>query len=176
MTGIFMAGISLSQFNVMIKLAPEKIRAVYLALYAAITGLIGGTAPIIGGLVVKKMDKFDLEIFGHDLTALHMIFIVSAIIQIVALFVIFKVREPAASTPMAVLLQLKNDLNPQTGIASTTDFIVVNVDKTKNIFKSVDQFTDKIVERSEKKIGGLLDKFIKIVEKPFKKIRDFFKD
>jgi len=176
LTGAFMAGISLSQFNIVLKLSPQNGRSVYLALYAAITGLTGGIAPIAGGAIMQMFNKLHFSIFSYEMSNLQVIFILSMFVQIMALFFINRIQEPKASTPMAVILQLKNDLNPQTGIASTTDFLIVKAQETKNVFKSVDEFTDKIVEISETKIESLLDKCIKAIEKPIKKIRDFFKD
>ena len=176
LTGIFMAGASLSQFNIVIKLSPTQGRSVYLALYAAITGLAGGIAPIIGGMITHASKDFQLTLFSYTISNLQLVFMLSMGIQILAFLFIWRIYEPKVSSPMAVIMQLKNDLNPQTGIASTTDFIVIKVRKTKSILKKADEFTDKIAENSEERIGFFLDKVISIINKPIKKIRDFFKD
>lgn len=175
LTGAFMAGVSLSQFNILIKLSPQEGRSVYLALFAAMTGIIGGIAPIIGGWLSKIFENLQLTLFAYEISNLHLIFLISAGIQAITLFFILKVNEPAASTPMAVIMQLKNDLNPQTGIASTTDFFIVELKRTENILKKVDRFTDDIAEKSEDQIQKVLEKGGKVVEKPWKKIKDFLK-
>ena len=176
LTGAFMAGASLSQFNILIKLSPQEGRSVYLALFAAITGIIGGIAPIIGGWLSKILESFHFTLFTYDISNLHFIFLISAALQVLTLFFILKVSEPQASTPMAVIMQLKNDLNPQTGIASTADFFIIELKKTENILKKVDEFTERIAEKSEGEIEKVIEKGEKIVEKPLKKLRDFLKN
>ncbi|MDP8267018.1 MAG: MFS transporter [Candidatus Aceula meridiana] len=176
LTGAFMAGVSLSQFNILIKLSPREGRSVYLALFAAITGVIGGIAPIIGGWLSKIFENLHVMLFSYEISNLHLIFLISAAIQAITLFFILKVSEPAASTPMAVIMQLKNDLNPQTGIASSTDFLMVEFKRTENIFKKTDQFTDVIAEKAEDKIEKVFEKWEKFLEKPLKKLKDFFKN
>ena len=56
-----MAGAGLSQFNILLKLSPQEGRSVYLALFAAITGLIGAAAPIAGGSISKLMENFSFN-------------------------------------------------------------------------------------------------------------------
>jgi len=175
LSGAFMAGASLSQFNILIKLSPQEGRSIYLALFAAITGLVGGIAPIIGGGLSKILENISFSLFAYQISNLHIIFLISAAIQFLTVFFILKVKEPAASTPMAVILQLKNDLNPQTGIASSTDFLIIELKKTEGVLKQVDRFTDEIAEKSEDEIEKVLNKGGKIVEKPWKKLKDFFK-
>ncbi len=176
LSGAFTAGIFLSQFNIMIKLSPEKGKSMYLALFAAITGLAGAIAPIVGSIISKLFENINYTFFTYPITNLHFLFIVSAILQLITIFFIIKVKEPAASTPVAVVMQLKNDLNPQNGIASTTDFVMVGLTKGKGIVEKIDEFTDKVAEASEKKIEEVLDKGKRIIEKPSKKLKDFFNE
>ncbi|MBN1871296.1 MAG: hypothetical protein JW800_01860, partial [Candidatus Omnitrophica bacterium] len=86
------------------------------------------------------------------------------------------VREPAASTPVAVIMQLKNDLNPQTGIAGAADFMMIELEKTESLLKKLDKVTDNIAGKSEEKIDRILDRTEKIARKPIDKIKDFLKD
>ena len=92
------------------------------------------------------------------------------------MFFIVKVKEPAASTPVAVIMQLKNDLNPQAGITGGTDFIMLELKRGEGLLKKVDKATDKLADKSHQKIEGVLDKGKKIIKKPLKKIMDFLKD
>ena len=80
------------------------------------------------------------------------------------------------ATPVAVIMQLKNDLNPQTGIAGAADFMMVELGKAESILKKIDKATDRLAEKSEKKISEVLDKGEKIIKKPLDKIKDFLKD
>ena len=175
LTGAFMAGAALSQFNILIKLSPREGRSVYLALFAAITGIAGATAPIIGGSLSSMLGNFSMTISNYTVSNLHVIFIISAVLQAVTIFFILKVKEPAASTPVAVIMQLRNDLNPQTGIAGAADFMMVELEKTGSILNKIDKITDRLADKSEEQIGKVLDKGEKIIKKPLDRIRDFLK-
>ncbi|MFH1441569.1 MAG: MFS transporter [Candidatus Omnitrophota bacterium] len=175
LSGAFMAGASLSQFNILIKLSPQEGRSIYLALFAAITGFVGATAPIIGGGLSKLLEGFSFNFYAYNISNLQLIFIISAALQMFTIFFILKVNEPAAAAPVAVIMQLKNDLNPQTGIAGAADFLMVELKRGEGILKKVDRVTDEIAKKSEGKIEQLLDKGEQIIKKPMNKLRDFFK-
>ena len=83
---------------------------------------------------------------------------------------------PAAAAPVAVIMQLKNDLNPQAGIGGTADFMMVELKKAEGMLKKIDRVTDEIAGKSEEQIGRILEKGGKIVKKPWDKIKDFFKE
>ncbi len=175
LSGAFMAGAALSQFNILIKLSPREGRSVYLALFAAITGFMGAVAPIVGGSLLKMFEGFSHTILTYNVSNLHLVFLISSALQILTIFFILRVKEPAAATPVAVVMQLKNDLNPQTGIASVTDFTMVELKRGGGILKEIDRVTDEIAEKSEKKIEKILDKGENIIKKPLKKLKDFLK-
>ncbi|MFC1590253.1 MFS transporter [Candidatus Omnitrophota bacterium] len=175
LSGAFMAGAALSQFNILIKLSPKEGRSVYLALFAAITGIVGAAAPIVGGSLSNMLGNFSMTVLNYNVSNLHVIFIISAALQAVTIFFILKVKEPAASTPVAVIMQLKNDLNPQTGIAGAADFMMVELQKTEGILNKIDKATDRLADKSEEQIGRVLDKGEKIIKKPLDKLRDFLK-
>lgn len=175
LSGAFMAGATLSQFNILIKLSPKEGRSIYLALFAAITGFIGAIAPILGGSVSKMFEGFSYSFFAYSISNLHLIFIISAVMQLLTIFFILKVKEPAAAEPVAVIMQLKNDLNPQTGIAGTADFLMVELKKGESLLKRTDRVTDELAKKSEAKIENILDKGAKIIKKPLEKLKDFLK-
>jgi MFS family permease len=176
LSGAFMAGAGLSNFNMLIKLSPQEGRSIYLALYAAITGLVGAFAPIIGGNLTKTLQDFSFVIGSYSITNLHLIFMISSMLLIISLLLVFRIQEPESATPVAVVMQLRNDLNPQTGIVGTTDLILVELKRSEKILSKIDKVTDELAEKSEKRIAGIIEKGEKIIEKPIKKIKDIFKD
>ncbi len=176
LSGAFMAGAALSQFNILIKLSPKEGRSIYLALFAAITGLIGAVAPIIGGTLSKVLEGVKFTFFAYNISNLHIIFLISSFLQILTIFFILKVKEPAAAAPVAVIMQLKNDLNPQVGIAGSADFMMVELKKAEGVLKKIDRVTDEIAGKSEEQIGRILEKGEKIVKKPWDKLKDFFRE
>ena len=175
LSGAFMAGAALSQFNILIKLTPQQGRSVYLALFAAITGLAGAVAPIVGGSLSKMLSGINFTVFAYTVSNLHFIFLISAALQALTIFFILKVKEPAAATPVAVIMQLKNDLNPQAGIGGTADFLMVELKKGEGILRKVDRVTDELAGKSEQKIARVLDKGERVIKKPWQRFKDFLK-
>jgi len=176
LSGGFTAGAGLSQFNILLKLSPKKGRSVYLASFAAITGFVGAIAPIAGSSLANIFEEVTFKVMVYDISNLHIIFLVSAVLQLLTLFFILKVSEPAAASPVAVVLQLKNDLNFQTGIAGTSDFIMLEKQRVGRILEKIDRATDALAEKSEDQIEKIWNKGEKIFEKPARKIKDFLKN
>ncbi len=174
LSGAFMAGAMLSQFNIMIKLSPVEGRSIYLALFAAISGTAGAVAPVIGGILSGMLEAVNFQFFSYNVTNLQVIFLISAVLQAVTLLFILKIKEPSASTPVAVIMQLKNDLNPQAGITGGTDFIMIELKKTEGILKRLDKATDDLADKSHEKVSRALDKTDNLVKKPIDKLKDFF--
>ncbi len=173
LTGAFMAGAGLSQFNILIKLSPQAGRSVFLALYAAITGLTGALAPLAGGALAGSLGNFSPVIFGQTLTGLHLLFLISSILILISVIFASRINEEGSATPMAVVLQLKNDLNLQTGISGAADFVLVRAAKGESILRKLDRKTDELAEKSEIKIRKAIEKGEKLIEKPARKIKDF---
>ena len=176
LSGAFMAGAGLSQFNILIKLSPREGRSVYLALYAAATGLTGALAPVAGGRLSFLMEDISVILPGYTLTGLHLLFILSAVLIAVSLIFAARIHEEGSSSPMAVVLQLKNDLNLQAGISGASDFIIIRAARGENILRKIDRKTDEIAARSEDSVRRALEKGEKLVEKPVRKIKDFLKE
>jgi MFS family permease len=174
LSGAFMAGATLSQFNIMIKLSPKYGRSAYIALFAAISGIAGAIAPIAGGLIANMFKELNFAFFSYNISNLHIIFIVSGILQAVTFLFIVKIDEPSAASPVAVIMQLKNDLNPQAGISSGTDFMMIELKRTGGVLKKIDSLTDILADKSHDKISKSVDTAAGMLKKPLEKIKNFF--
>lgn len=172
LSGAFLAGASLSQFNILLKLSPRTGRAVYLAVYAAVTGLVGGLAPILGGSLSHLLQGVRITVWTYTLTHLHLIFLLSAMLQALVIFFVLRVHEAGAATPVAVILQLRNDLDPQNGIASALDVAMVELERTEGVLRQLDRVTDELAEASEKNVARFLDRWAH----PLKRLKDFLQD
>jgi MFS family permease len=168
LSGAAIAGAMLSHFNISMKLSPRAGRSVYLAAYSAVTGLIGGTAPIIGGYLSDLLQGMQVAMGGYEITGLHTIFLLSAALQVLILPGFLKLQETGAASPVAVIIQLQNDLNPQSGISSALDVAMVELERAEDILDDLDEVTETWAERSERKVANLLDS----LSEPLKKIRD----
>lgn len=167
-SGAALAGATLSQFNISMKLSPHMGRSVYLAAFTAVVGLIGGLAPIIGGYLSESLQELRITIGDYEITRFHAIFLLSAALQILILPGYIKLTEEGAASPVAVIVQLQNDLNPQSGISSALDIAMIEFERAGDMLEDLDAITDAWAERSERKVARVLD----TLSQPLKKIRD----
>ena len=136
----------------------DQGRSMYIAVFSALTGLVGAAAPLAGGLAVRALHGLSLTVLSFHLSSLHLLFLASSLIQAVSILPALRIREPAATAPSAVLLQLKNDLNPQTGIASSADFVLLEVRRGRRVLREVDRRTERLARMSERRISVIADR------------------
>jgi MFS family permease len=123
--GGFTAGIALSQTNMVVELAPERRRSVYLSVFAATTGIVGAFGPIVGGAFAESTRGLRFDVVGIEVTNLHLQFLIAAVLQAGLVLYLDRVEEVGAAKPVTVIMQLRNDLDPLTGIGSAMDFLEV---------------------------------------------------
>ncbi len=73
-----------------------------------------------------------------------------------------------AATPVAVILQLRNDLDPHDGIASVMDVAMAELQRTEGVLRQLDRVTDEFAEASEAIIARWLDRLLQ----PLKRLKD----
>ncbi|MDR3552672.1 MAG: MFS transporter [Clostridia bacterium] len=103
--GIFWSGYNLAIYNQSVWLAPERSRSAYIACFTMLTSVIGTAfAYICGGYFMQyagpAVDALRLPfVLGRPLNSYQALFIVSAILRFIAIFVFFPmVREKNASS------------------------------------------------------------------------------
>lgn len=175
-SGVFYAALMLAHVNVLIKLSPEKGRSFYIAAFNTTLGLAVAVAPIVGGIFLNATQDLRFQAGNWTLTNLHVLFLLSGAAQILVLGTLLGLRETGASSPRAVLFQLRNDLDPQTGLASATDFVTVRVGKTGRFLKTVDAQTETWAGRSEAYVERRLDHILRHFAKPIRTVKAFFED
>jgi MFS family permease len=157
LSGAFTAGVTLSQTNILVKLAPRARRSVFLAVFAATTGVIGSFGPLLGGRLAGTLGKQTLTVGGLWLTNLHALFALTSALQIALLVFFGRIHETGAAKSMTVVMQLRNDLDPQTGIGSAMDVIMLEGRRAGGVLRRLDRWTDGWADRSEARIARILD-------------------
>jgi hypothetical protein len=109
-----------------------------------------------------------LQLGDWELNHLHLLFLFSGALQILVLLLLTRVQETGAAGARTVLLQLRNDLDPQTGIASATDFVTVRATKTSRVFEKVDTKTDDWAARCEVRMAKVIDTIYKRFRAPLR--------
>lgn len=111
--GMFWAGAGQTQFNLLIAASPSDRRPVYVAAIAAITGLVGGVAPILGGIFLDMLRSVTVHLAGLEMGRYQLLFILTTLARFLVFIPLKKVEDQEAATTRAVLTQL--------GSSSVTD-------------------------------------------------------
>lgn len=111
--GLSWAGVNLTQFNLLISMAPSQKTPIYVATMSAITGLTGGLAPLVGSLVMSGLAGWSGKFLGIHWLNFHVVFFISAILRLSGLLFLRKVEDSRAASTKEVLQQLRR-ANPRT--------------------------------------------------------------
>ncbi|MBC7529308.1 MAG: MFS transporter [Chthonomonadaceae bacterium] len=107
-SGIFWAGVGLTQFNLLIRSAPPEKTPIYAATMAAVTGLTGGLAPLLGGATMKAFENSTFHIYRFTLDNYRITFLVAALLRFAGLFFLRKIRDGESASARTVLQELRN--------------------------------------------------------------------
>lgn len=104
--GLFWAGVGLVSFNLLIASTPSEGKSVYVGAMAAVTGLIGGLAPVLGGVVVSALENVHLAVAGWNIGPYRTLFVINAIIRFLTLAFLRRVPGEEAASPREVIAQI----------------------------------------------------------------------
>lgn len=90
--GTVAAGYLLAEFNLLMKIAPQHNRTVYLGTYFGTVGLAGAVGPVLGG-ALAKLTSPTTHLFALPWTNLHYVLLVSFVCRGLALLALRLVRE-----------------------------------------------------------------------------------
>ena len=110
--GLFWAGVGLTQFNLLIRLSPPDKTGVYVATMAGVTGLTGGLAPLVGGLLMHALEGWHTHLFGFTISNFQVTFAIAALLRIFALIFLGPIAD-ASSKPTRDVLQQLTGTNPR---------------------------------------------------------------
>lgn len=173
-SGAFYSAIMLAQVNILIKLAPARGKSMFIAVFNASIGLAAALAPVLGGWILDRTNTLTWQVGQWELNHFHLLFLFSGGLQILVLVAIARVREEGALSSMAVIHQLRTDLDPQAGVAGATDFFAVHATRTTSVLRMFDQRTEDWAVRSERAIASLLDRAARPAARPMRTLRRLF--
>jgi HEAT repeat protein/nitrate/nitrite transporter NarK len=92
LSGAAWAGVGLTQFNMLLNMSDAARRATYVAVFSAITGLVGFASPILGGAAMNALSHVHLSLGFIDFNNYKLLFLMTAFIRIGMLFQLRTVR------------------------------------------------------------------------------------
>lgn len=105
-SGLFWAGVGLTQFNLIIACSPPQRTATYAATLSAVTGLIGGIAPMVGGILLQMLAGVHISLFGLSIINYHLLFALAAVMRLAALPFLRSLEDKGAVSTTKVLQDL----------------------------------------------------------------------
>jgi MFS family permease len=124
--GAMTAGFQLTQFNLMIRLAPASQRPAYVAAFLALTSLLTASGPILGGELLKVLPSQLGVLFGHSVLSFHLLFVCAALGCMVATNLIQGVRERAEQPVVNVWREMRTmrAFNPMISVLSVGELLL----------------------------------------------------
>lgn len=105
--GFMAAGLILSQYNLMLKTAPEEHKEVYIGAHNATVNAAVGLGALLGGFLGDLLKHWGPFVFlGRDITHLHVLFLVSALCRFLGLSLLLRVREEPEIAAMRVMREV----------------------------------------------------------------------
>ncbi len=104
--GFFWAGVGLTQFNLLIAISPGERRSVYVGAMSALTGVMGGLAPILGGVILTALGDIQLKLPGWVMGSYQILFTLNGLLRYLTLFFLRGVTDLRDTSALDVLTQL----------------------------------------------------------------------
>jgi MFS family permease len=120
------AGFQLTQFNLMIRLAPPDQRSAYVAAFLAITSLLTASGPILGGKILKLLPLELGSLFGYPILNFHLLFVCAAFACILVTHLVRNVHEQADQPAVNVWREMKTmrAFNPMISVLSVGELLL----------------------------------------------------
>jgi hypothetical protein len=124
--GATTAGFQLTQFNLMVRLAPSQLRPAYVAVFLAITSLLTAAGPILGGTLLKALPPELGNLFGQPVFSYHLLFVAAAFGCVLVTHLIQRVREPAELPVFEVWREMKTmrTFNPMLSMLAVGELLL----------------------------------------------------
>ena len=106
LSGASWAAVGLTQFNLLLRLAPDEKRGTYVAVLSAATGLVGFVAPILGGALMTALAPVRLSLGSLTLNNFKCMFALTDLVRLGALLLLRGVKDEGSVATRHVLGRL----------------------------------------------------------------------
>ncbi len=122
LSGVGWGGVGQTQFNLILGAAPKETRSVYIAAITAISGIVGGISPLIGGAIMTALATYPFPTVGLIRTNYHALFVLASVVRVGLVAAASSLRESHSRSAGYVLGQLKsgNPIGAATALGALT--------------------------------------------------------
>jgi hypothetical protein len=159
LVGAATAGFQLTQFNLMVRLAPPALRPAYVAVFLALTSLLTAAGPILGGAALNSLPAELGHLMGQPVLSYHAVFVLAALGCFLVAHLIERVREPAEQPVVNVWREMKTmrTFNPMLSMLSVGELLLTPrglMALTRKSLRSVRQQVKALEDVGEELVSG----------------------
>ena len=163
--GAMTAGFQLTQFNLMLRLAPAALRPAYVAVFLAATSLLTAFGPVLGGRLLNMMPEQIGQLFGKPVYSFHFLFVMAGFGCMVVTSLIQRVREPAEQPVENVWREMRmmRAFNPMFSVLSVGELLLTprglvaiarrSLRTVRQQVKAIEDVGEEIVEGGREVLG-----------------------
>jgi hypothetical protein len=124
--GAMTAGFQLMQFNLMVRLAPAKLRPAYVAIFLALSSVLTAAGPVLGGQALKFLPAKVGELFGVEILSYHVLFALSGVGCLLVTNLVQQVREPSEQPVETVWSEMRSmrTFNPMLSVLAVGELLL----------------------------------------------------
>jgi MFS family permease len=168
--GAMTAGFQLTQFNLMLRLAPAALRPAYVAVFLAATSLLTAFGPVLGGELLRLMPDQIGELFGKPVYSFHFLFVIAGFGCMLVTSLIQRVREPAEQPVENVWREMRTmrTFNPMLSVLSVGELLLTprglvaiarrSLRSVRQQVKAIEDVGEEIVAGGKEALGGRISK------------------
>ncbi len=165
--GAMTAGFQLTQFNLMVRLAPPEPRPAYVAVFLALTSFLTALGPVLGGQVLRFLPLDLGSVGGVQVWSFHAVFVLSALACLVVTAVIGRVCEPAELPATSVWREMSTmrAFNPMLSVLSVGEVLLTprglfvlgkrSLRTVRQQVKALEDVGEEILDGGRQAFGGL---------------------
>ena len=114
--GICWAGNGLALFNLILEFLPANRRTMYVAVLAALSGIVNFVASILSGWLAQLLAGLEWNVMGFTVVNYTVLFLITAVLRIPALLILHHIREPDAVQTRVFVRRMFIEFNRRIGI------------------------------------------------------------
>jgi len=164
--GAMTAGFQLTQFNLMIRLAPSEFRAEYVAVFLAGTSLLAAIGPVLGGELLKGLPLQVGQLLDRPIFSFHVLFALSAFGCVLMTNLLPRVREATEQPAVNVWREMRQmrTFNPMLSVLSVGELLLTprglvaiarrSIRTVRQQVRALEDVGEEIVSGSKKVLGA----------------------
>lgn len=168
--GAMTAGFQLTQFNLMLRLAPATLRPAYVAVFLAATSLLTAFGPVLGGELLRLMPSQIGNLFGKPVLSFHFLFVMAGFGCMLVTSLSQRVHEPAEQPVINVWREMRTmrTFNPMLSILSVGEILLTprglvalgrrSIRTVRRQVKAIEDVGEEIVAGGKEVLGKPISK------------------